>query len=55
MDQMGQIVLNARIDAALCAFFILVSLSILAFSLRAVAVAYRNREWTAREHLVAAE
>jgi carbon starvation protein len=49
MAQMQQIVFNARIDAALCAFFILVSLSILAFSLRAIAIAYRNKTWSARE------
>jgi carbon starvation protein len=55
LGQMSQIVFNARIDAALCGFFILVSLSILAFAVRAVAVAYRDTEWTAREHPLAAE
>ena len=49
-------ILNARIDAVLCAFFILVSVSILAYSVRAALAALRNNEWTAREHpLVAAE
>ena len=56
MAQMHQIVLNARIDAVLCAFFISVSLTILGFSLRAIAIAYRNKSWTAREFVpVAAE
>ena len=52
---MSQIIFNARIDAALCAFFIAVSLAILAFSLRAVVIAYRNKDWTAREFAVPAE
>jgi carbon starvation protein len=55
MDQMNQIILNARIDAVLCVFFILVSLSILVFAVRAVVAAYRDTEWTAREHPLAAE
>lgn len=55
MAEMNKIIFNARIDAALCAFFIAVSLAILVFSLRSVVTAYRNKEWTAREFAVPAE
>jgi len=47
---MAKIISNGWIDAILCAFFIVVALSILAFGIRAAIIAYRNQDWTAREY-----
>ena len=49
LDQMRQIVLNDRIDAALAVLFVLVVLGILYFGVRACLDAYRAHDWTARE------
>ena len=49
LDQMRQIVLNDRIDAALAVLFVLVVLGILYFGVRACLDAYRAHGWTARE------
>lgn len=46
------IVLNDRIDAALCVFFILVTLAMTACGVRACSQALRTKEWTARESSV---
>lgn len=47
--QMRQIIWNDRIDAALCAMFVLVVVSITYFGLRACLTAYQAKSWTARE------
>ena len=44
---MQQIIFNDRIDAALCAMFVLVVASLVVFSVRSCIVAYRSRGWTA--------
>ena len=49
VDQMRQIVLNDRIDAALALLFVAVVLGILYFGVRACLDAYRTQGWTARE------
>ena len=49
VDQMRQIVLNDRIDAALALLFVAVVLGILYFGVRACLDAYRAQGWTARE------
>ena len=51
--EMKKIVMNGYIDAALCAFFILVSLSIAVFAIRAALTAYRTKSWTAQEYVPA--
>jgi carbon starvation protein len=51
--EMHKIVLNDRIDAGLCVFFILVTVTMTAYGVRASMQALRNREWTARETPVA--
>jgi carbon starvation protein len=51
--EMKKIVMNGYIDAALCAFFILVSLSIAIFAIRAAMTAYRTKSWTAQEYVPA--
>ena len=51
--EMKKIVMNGYIDAALCAFFILVSLSIAVFAIRAALAAYRTKSWTAQEYVPA--
>lgn len=48
-DQMRQIILNDRVDAALAALFVLVVVSILVFGVRSCLEAYRAGTWTARE------
>jgi carbon starvation protein len=53
VGEMQKIVMNGYIDAALCAFFILVSVSIAAFAIRAALIAYRTKSWTAREYVAA--
>ncbi len=47
--EMSKIVSNDRIDAALCAVFIAVVLSMIWFGITACIRAYRAKEWTARE------
>jgi carbon starvation protein CstA len=47
--QMGQIVFNDRIDAALACLFVLVVISILYYGIRACWEAYATDHWTARE------
>ncbi len=47
--EMQKIVFNDRIDAALCVFFILVTLTMTAYGVRACLQALRAGEWTARE------
>ncbi|RAK57618.1 carbon starvation CstA family protein [Phenylobacterium deserti] len=47
--QMNQILMNDRIDAALCAVFIGVVLTMLVFGVRSCLQAYRSTGWTARE------
>jgi carbon starvation protein len=54
LAQMQQVILNDRIDAALCVIFLAVVLSMLAFALRAMAQALRDPRVTAREVLPAA-
>jgi carbon starvation protein len=49
LGEMQRIVLNDRIDAALCMFFILVTLAMTAYGVRACLQALRTGEWTARE------
>ncbi|MES2497699.1 MAG: carbon starvation CstA family protein [Pseudomonadota bacterium] len=49
MAQMERIIFNDRIDAALCALFLLVILSILGFTIRTCLAARRNPEPTANE------
>lgn len=49
LAEMHKIVLNDRIDAALCVFFILVTLAMTAYGVRASLQALRSKEWTARE------
>ena len=49
--EMNKIAMNGWIDAGLCAFFVLVSLSIAAFAIRAAIIAYRNPQPTAREYV----
>ena len=46
---MQKIVLNDRIDAGLCVFFILVTLTMTAFGVRACLLALRNKDWSANE------
>ena len=48
--EMNKIVMNGWIDAGLCAFFVLVSVSISIFAIRAAVLAHRNKSWTAREY-----
>jgi carbon starvation protein len=47
--EMQKIVLNDRIDAGLCVFFILVTLTMTAFGVRACLLALRNKDWSANE------
>ncbi len=47
--EMEKIVLNDRIDAVLCVFFICVTLAMTAYGARACLRALRTRAWTARE------
>ena len=49
LAEMHKIVLNDRIDAVLCVFFILVTLAMTAYGVRACLQALRIGEWTARE------
>ncbi|HEX6592774.1 MAG TPA: carbon starvation CstA 5TM domain-containing protein, partial [Moraxellaceae bacterium] len=49
LAQMQQVILNDRIDAALCVIFLGVVLSMLGFALRAMWLALRNPAITARE------
>jgi carbon starvation protein len=49
LAEMQKIVFNDRIDAALCLFFILVTLTMTAYGVRACFQALRTKEWTARE------
>jgi carbon starvation protein len=49
MDQMSQIVLNDRIDAALAALFVAVVVSILFFGIKSCIEAWRQPKWTALE------
>ena len=49
LAEMQKIVLNDRIDAGLCVFFILVTLTMTAFGVRACLLALRNKEWSANE------
>ena len=49
MIEMQKIVFNDRIDAGLCVFFILVTLTMTAYGVRACLLAQRTGEWTARE------
>ena len=49
LAEMDRIVLNDRIDAALCIFFILVTLAMTAYGVRACLRALRTREWSACE------
>jgi carbon starvation protein len=49
VGEMNQIIMNGYIDAALCAFFILVTLSIAGFAIRATLIAHRNKAWSAKE------
>jgi carbon starvation protein len=49
LAEMQKIVFNDRIDAALCVFFILVTLTMTFYGVRACLQAMRNNEWTARE------
>ena len=49
MAEMERIILNDRIDAALCIFFILVTLAMTAYGVRACLIALRTGTWTARE------
>jgi carbon starvation protein len=49
MAEMQRIIFNDRLDAALCALFVLVVASIVFFSVRSCLQAYRARSWTARE------
>jgi carbon starvation protein len=49
MAEMHRIVFNDRLDAALCALFVLVVASLAFFSVRSCIEAYRSRGWTARE------
>ncbi len=55
MGEMNKIVMNGYIDAVLCGFFILVSVSISAFAIRAAILAHRNKAWSAREYSPAIE
>lgn len=48
-DEMRKIILNDRIDAGLCVFFILVTLAMTAYGIRACLLALRNDKWTAQE------
>jgi len=47
--EMSRIILNDRVDAALCALFILVVVSIATYGVRACMAAARTDKWTARE------
>ena len=49
LAEMSKIVWNDRIDAALCAIFILLVLSMMWFGARACLKAWRNPDWTAQE------
>ncbi|MFD1786185.1 carbon starvation CstA family protein [Sphingomonas floccifaciens] len=49
LAEMRKIVFNDRIDAALCIFFILVTLAMTAYGARACLRAWRADGWTARE------
>ena len=49
LAEMEKIVFNDRIDAALCLFFILVTLTMTIYGVRACLRALRTGEWTARE------
>ena len=49
LAEMRQIVLNDRIDAVLCVFFILVTLAMTGYGVRACRKALREPKWTARE------
>ncbi len=55
LEQMQQVILNDRIDAALCMIFLGVVLSMLAFSLRAMWQALRNPQVTAQESVATTE
>lgn len=48
-EQMGQILFNDRIDAALCAVFMAVVVTMIVFAVRACLAAHRAPGWTARE------
>ena len=50
VGDMHKIITNGRIDAALCGFFILVSVAITLLAVRAALIAYRDKAWSAREH-----
>lgn len=49
LAEMHKIVLNDRIDAGLCVFFIVVTLTMTTYGVRACLRALRTNEWTARE------
>lgn len=49
LAEMHKIVLNDRIDAGLCVFFIVVTLTMTTYGVRACLRALRKNEWTARE------
>ena len=55
LDQMQQVILNDRIDAALCVVFLGVVLSMLGFALLAMGKALRNPQPTTKETVVRAE
>ena len=49
LAEMRKIILNDRIDAVLCVFFILVTLAMTAYGIRACLLALRTGTWSARE------
>jgi carbon starvation protein len=47
--EMQKIILNDRTDAALCIFFILVTVVMTTYGVRACVLAVRSKTWSARE------